>query len=109
MAPGILPVATSFLKKSVTRASLSLLKCAPGGMSKLPSDEKSSAAAGHMADNVSSAPNDNAPRKFLPNINPLPGPIERSVAEGSIRARPLKARHRLLMKAGTVGRETAED
>src|SRR5262249_52377006 len=73
IAPGILPVATSFLKNSVTRASLSLLKCAPGGMSKLPSDEKTSwAATDEMANSINSAPNAGARKQFTENINPSP-------------------------------------
>src|SRR5581483_9878741 len=108
IAPGILPVATSFLKNSVTRASLSGLKCAPAGMSKEPSDAKSSAATGDTADNINSAPSDNARRQFPENINPSPA-MRESVAKAQVRTRPLKARHCRFMKPGAIRGEAAED
>jgi hypothetical protein len=41
-------------------------------MSKLPSEAKSSAAAGNMADSINSAPSAGARKEYPENINPSP-------------------------------------
>src|ERR1700704_256083 len=103
MAPGILPVATSFLKNSPTLASFSGLKCAPGGMSNVPS-----AAALGTASCMSSAPTTGAHNQFLKFINPSPINAG-SVAEASIGARAAESGEHFFVQHGAIAREAAED
>src|SRR5215211_7437745 len=103
MAPGILPVATSFLKNSPILASFSGLKCAPGGISKVPS-----AATLGTASSKSSAPTTGAHNQFLKFINPSPINAG-SVAEGSIGARAAEGGERPFVQLPAVAGEAAED
>src|SRR4051794_16391899 len=103
MAPGILPVATSFLKNSPTLASFSSLKCAPGGISKVPS-----AATIGTASSMSSAPTTGAHNQFLKFINPSPINAG-SVAEGSVGARAAEGGEHFFVQLGAIAREAAED
>src|SRR5258708_32078807 len=68
MAPDILPVATSFLKKSPTFASLSGLKWAPAGISKVPSARPSGTAS-----SATNAPQNAELNNLREFIGPLPG------------------------------------
>src|SRR5436309_1990423 len=104
MAPGNLPVATSLLKNSPIFASFCGLKCAPGGMSKVPS-----AATCEAAESINNAPTAGARNHFAGNINPSPDRLLRSVAEGSVWARAAKGSHGLVMQQRAVRGKTAED
>jgi hypothetical protein len=67
LAPAILPVATSFLKNSVIFASLSGLKRAPAGISKVPSARADDSVAKHQRAEAQRAQNVDELMEPLPN------------------------------------------
>src|ERR1700722_929196 len=104
MAPGILPPAISSRKNSPIRCSFCGLKCAPAGMSKLPSAN----AAGITA-SVSSAPEISDRIACRECIAAPPEFLAPSVAAGSVRARGAKSLQYLLMQPGAGVGKAAED
>src|SRR5450755_1208502 len=102
MAPGILPLATSFLKNSPTLASFSLLKCAPAGISKVPS-----ALAGVAIASINRAPAKCDTR--FETISPPRKSVPRSVAVGPSGTRAAESGHRLRVQGGAVVGKAAEN
>src|ERR1700730_6647340 len=103
IAPEILPVVTSLRKNSPIVSSFCGLKCAPAGISKVPSAIADGAAA-----SVSSAPHVSARNTTPEFIVPSPQNPPGSVAAGSIGTRAAQLQ-RPRMKPGVVVGEAAED
>src|SRR4030081_590625 len=103
IAPEILPVVTSLRKNSPIASSFCGLKCAPAGISKIPSAIADGAAA-----SVSSAPHIRARNTTPEFIVPSPK-SRRSVTAGSIGTRAAQFSHCLAVQSGAVVGEAAED